>query len=246
MSAASAGAGVAAIVSQLGQVVWRANQMGSAHAGVMSSGHPMLDAALPQGGWPGSVLIELLLRQPGIGEMRLLRPALAGMARQRRIALVQPPHKPHAAAWSGWGMPAQQLVWIKTAGSADALWAAEQVLRNGSCGALIVWQRQIRMEALRRLHLAAQASDAVFWIVRPLAAAHEPSPAPLRLALRPARAGLAIDVVKRRGPTCGHRIYLPFDDAIAAPLTLSGISHARVDQCAPALAASRSTAAVLA
>lgn len=40
-------------------------------------GLPALSAELPCGGWPLGVLVELLLPQPGTGETRLLKPALA-------------------------------------------------------------------------------------------------------------------------------------------------------------------------
>ena len=53
----------------------------------------------------------------------------------------------------------------------DALWAAEQILRSGCCGALLLWQQHVRSEALRRLHLAAQSGETLFCLMRPLAAA---------------------------------------------------------------------------
>jgi protein ImuA len=180
--------------------IWRANQMASCRTAVTSSGHPLLDAELPNGGWPGSALIELLVQQAGIGEMQLLKPALATIARKGRIVLVQPPYLPQLAAWSAWGLPTERLLWIKTSRSADAWWSAEQILRNGSCGALLFWQTHARAESLRRLHLLAQAAEIVFWMIRPLAGAQDSSPALLRLGLRPARGGVQIDIVKRRGP----------------------------------------------
>lgn len=64
------------------------------------------------------------------------------------------------------------------------LWAAEQVLRSGSCGALLFWQHQIRAENQRRLTLAAQEGETLFFMIRLFASAQDPSPALLRLALR--------------------------------------------------------------
>jgi len=52
---------------------------------------------------------------------------------------------------------------------------------------------------LRRLHLAAQHGDTLFFLFRPLAAAQDASPAPLRLSLRPAAGGIEVGFVKRRG-----------------------------------------------
>ena len=239
------------VASQFPHTVWRANQMGSCQHTVISSRYGVLDEALPNGGWPRSTLIELLLQQPGIGEMRLLRPTLEVIARSRRIALVQPPHLPQIAAWNEWGLPPERLLWIKAKRSADALWSAEQILRNGSCGALVFWQSHVRTETLRRLHLAAQGSDTLFWMLRPLASVRDSSPAQLRLGLRPAQAGIAINIVKRRGPQHDESIYLQLDakppaSPIAVPAPVSNAAstpsvahHASVDRRASAAIADR-------
>lgn len=214
--------------AQCAHAVWRASQLGIYQVPATPSGYPALDAVLPQGGWPRSALVELLLQQPGIGELRLLQPAMEILTRQRPIALVQPPCLPQAAAWQGWGLPPQQLLWIRTQHTADALWSAEQILKTGSCGALLLWQQQVRPEALRRLHLAAQGSDTLFWMMRPLAAAQDASPSPLRLALRPAQGGLSIEMVKRRGPQLDDMLFIALSHASAYPSAV--INHARVDK----------------
>jgi hypothetical protein len=89
------------------------------------------------------------------------------------------------------------------------LWAAEQVLRSGSCGALLFWQTQIRSDSLRRLHLAAQSAETLFFMMRPMAAAQDASPAPLRLGLRPKTGGIEIEFVKRCGPQRNGPLFLP-------------------------------------
>jgi protein ImuA len=208
-ASSSLAAAVQSVVSTLPHALWRADQMGSYQGAVTASGYAALDRELPNGGWPHSALIELLLHQSGCGEMRLLQPALLQIAQQRRIVLLQPPHLPQLAAWEDAGLASEKLLWIKTSRSVDALWSAEQVLRNGSCGALLMWQSHVRGEALRRLHLAAQASDTMLWMIRPLSAAHESSPSPLRLSLQPARNGVEIQLLKRKGPQHEHAFYLP-------------------------------------
>lgn len=229
----------------LAHSVWRASQMGAYRTPVIPSGHIALDKELPHGGWPCSVLIELLLQQPGIGEMRLLQPALRAIARERHIALVQPPYTPHISAWTCWKLAAEQLLWVRTTRSADALWSAEQILRNGSCGALLLWQTHIRPEALRRLHLAAQAADTVFWLMRPMAAMQDASPSPLRLALKPAQAGALVQFVKRRGPVREDTLFVPLKSIAATPFNISSVKHASVDQPTPAAASSRILASML-
>jgi protein ImuA len=239
MRTASSFAAIAAINKNIAHALWRADQMGFCETSVTATGYPALDAELPNGGWPAASLIELLLQQPGIGEMRMLQPALAAIARQRRVVLVQPPHAPQLAAWSAWGLAADRLLWLKTAHTADALWSVEQILRNGSCGALLFWQQQVRAESLRRLHLAAQASATMFWMLRPLSAASHPSPAPLRLALRPGPGGIVVEILKRRGPLADRALHLSLahDAASDFPFNSPALAHASVDRPASAAVA---------
>jgi protein ImuA len=214
--------------------------MGSARSVVTPTGHATLDHELPNHGWPHGGLIELLLQQGGIGEMRLLRPALQRLG-QRRIALLQPPHLPQIAAWREWGLPPERLLWIRAKRHADTLWSAEQVLRNGSCGALLFWQDTLRHESLRRLQLAAQTSDMLCWLLRPLASATEASPAPLRIALRPLVGGVKLELLKRRGPPCDAPLSLYWSgrDERAAEMMLSvnEASDALLDRRHTAMAA---------
>jgi protein ImuA len=193
--------------------LWRASQLARASTRCIDTGHPVLSAQLPGGGWPTGSLVDLMPQQAGIGELRLLRPALASVAR-RRIVLVQPPHPPQALALAALGLAPSQLLWIRSARTADALWAAEQVLRSGSCGALLLWQQHARGETLRRLHLAAQSGETLFFMLRPLAAAQDASPAPLRLGLRPAVGGIEIEFIKRRGPQRDAPLFLPLTPSL--------------------------------
>ncbi|MES2257968.1 MAG: translesion DNA synthesis-associated protein ImuA [Pseudomonadota bacterium] len=180
--------------------VWRASELARSRGVSCPTGHAALDAELPDKGWPRSTMIELLLQQSGIGEIHLLRATLAQLSRRHRIAIVQPPYLPNSAACTFMEFNCPNLLWIRAPRTADALWSTEQILRNGSCGAVLLWQSQIRGEALRRLNLAAQGTETFFWLLRPLAAAADASPAPLRLALRPSAGGVSVQVVKRRGP----------------------------------------------
>ena len=199
------------------QGVWRANEMATYTAATMSSDFPCLDAELPNHGWPRSSLIELLLQQAGIGEMQLLKPALVALSRKQTIVLVQPPHFPNTMACTKWGIDASRLLWIKTPFTADALWTTEQILKNGSCGAILLWQSNIRNESLRRLNLAAQSTDTWLWLLRPRSACADASPSQLRIALRPAYAGITLDITKRRGPVLDHSLFVALPDMPATP-----------------------------
>jgi cell division inhibitor SulA len=170
------------------------------------------------------VLVDLLVQQAGVGEMRLLRPALSGLG-PRPIALMQPPHIPNGLGLEYIGLPLEQLMQIRSAKASDALWSAEQILRAGSCAALLFWAQHVKTASLRRLHLAAQSSETLFVMVRPLASAQDASPAVLRLALRPAGDGLTVDIVKRRGPTRAEPLSIPLQPT---PVLFS--RHARLSR----------------
>jgi protein ImuA len=187
-------------VEEIHPSLWRASQLARGGVRTLDTGYPALSTELPGGGWPVGVLIDLLVQQAGVGELRLLRPALSVLADQP-IALVQPPHIPDPLGLGYIGLSLDRLLQIKTPNTSDALWSAEQILRAGSCGALLLWTQYAQSSTLRRLHLAAQSSETLFIMVRPLTALQDSSPALLRLALRPSAQGLMVDIVKRRGPT---------------------------------------------
>lgn len=212
--------------------LWRGSQLARAQGRTVDTGYAALSAELPGGGWPLGALVELLVQQPGIGEMRLLKPALAELS-TRPIALLQPPHVPNSLALSYLGLPVERLMRLRASKTADALWCAERVLQAKSCGALILWQQHIRTDALRRLHLAAQASETLFVLIRPLASAQDASPATLRLAVRPADGGLVVDVVKRRGPTRTETLSITLQPS---PILLSPYGRVRRHLPAPAFA----------
>jgi len=202
----------AALDDALRANVWRADQLAVCRATTVTSGHSVLDQELPNEGWPRSALVELLVQQHGIGEMQLLKPVLASLSKGQRVAFIQPPYLPHLMACKAWQMNDRNLLWLRPQSSADALWCAEQLLKNGCFGAVVLWQSNVRPEALRRLNLAAQSADTWFWLIRPLAAAADASPSPLRIALRPALGGIAADIVKRKGPHCEYPVFIPLAD----------------------------------
>lgn len=209
---------------QLHPALWRARSglAGAAAAG-WSSGFPVLDAELPGGGWPRRALTELLLPRPGVGELRLLAPALArAMAQERGLMLFDPPAAVSAEALAQLGLPPAQCIVVRGRAAArpaarhqrlaapDLDWALEQALRSGQVGAVLAWPTEpVRPELLRRLQLAAQAHEGPAFLIRELHARQRPSPAPLRLQL--ACAGpdrLSLQLLKRRGPALERPLLL--------------------------------------
>lgn len=197
-------------LDQLHPAIWRASQLARSTTRCIDTGHLSLSNQLVGGGWPTATLIELLTQQAGSGEMRLLAPALAQVAK-RKIVMIDPPHSPNSLALARYGIAPQDNLWVKSKSTGDALWAAEHVLRSASCGAVLFWLKQVRPESLRRLHLAAQSGETLFFVLRPLAAAQDASPSPLRLSLRPAPSGIEIGFVKRKGPQRDDTLFLPLE-----------------------------------
>jgi protein ImuA len=219
--------------------LWRASQLARSRGRVLDTGYPALSAEMPGGGWPLGALVDLLVQQAGVGELRLLQPALGALG-DRPVAFVQPPHTPNGPGLSYIGLPLDKVLRVKAKTAADSLWSAEQILRAGSCGALIFWAQHAQASSLRRLHLAAQSSETLFIMVRPLAAAQDSSPALLRLALRPSVDGLSVDIVKRRGPSRAEPLSIALQPT---PILLS--RHARFSRRTPAEVVARGLPAEL-
>jgi cell division inhibitor SulA/protein ImuA len=170
--------------------------------GVLPTGWPALDAALPDGGWPLGTLIELLLPAPGVGELQLLVPALraAGTRRpQGWLAWIAPPLAPYPPALAQAGLDPGRVLLVDAATTQDRLWAMEQALHSRSCGAVLAWLDDVDDRWLRRLKLAAEPARTLTIVFRPLARRAHASPAALRLVLEPADGGIEVEVVKGRG-----------------------------------------------
>lgn len=191
--------------------VWRGESPARPRPDALSSGYAALDRELPGGGWPLGALTEIVGARRGIGELQLLLPALAALtAAGKRVVWLAPPHLPYPPALAAAGIDLAQLVLVRAPGRRDALWAAEQALRAGSCHALLAWLRHAGFQDLRRLAVAAEASRAFVALFRPPQSAGEPSPACLRLALEPGEAGeLAVRLFKRRGAPLAVPVRVP-------------------------------------
>ncbi len=193
-------------------MLWRGDDMAQA-TGTFSTGFAELDRELPGAGWPRGALTELLSEQKGIGELRLLVPALRRVASEGRcIALVEPPQIPYAPAFAGAGIDPRRVVVIAAAEEKQRWWAAEQVLRAGCVGALLFWPKNVPDQRLRRLQLAVQESESAAFVLTGVARAAQASPAPLRLRLSAevtvTRAWLEVNVLKRRGGVLSRPVRL--------------------------------------
>jgi cell division inhibitor SulA/protein ImuA len=166
----------------------------------IATGHTELDAALPGGGWPCGAITELMPEVAGIGELSLVLPALATLARAGKyLAWIAPPHLPCPQALVQHGLALKQLLLIHTVNMAATLWAAEQLLRCTHIGAVLAWPAALDDRRVRRLQLAAEAGGGCGLIYRPASAAAVSSPAALRLQLTGTPQGLGVHIKKSRG-----------------------------------------------
>lgn len=201
-----------ALPAHLAAAVWQGRHAPAPLARVWPSGHPALDAELPGGGWPRGSLTEILQTQGGLGEWRLLGPALQTLvAAGGQVLLIAPPWVPCGPALSAMGLPPEQLVWVTADTAAQRLWATEQALKAPCLSAVLAWLPQASAAQMRRLHAHASRHPGLLFALRPAEAAGQPSAAPLRLALGLADMPhpLQVSLLKRRGPVREAPLLLP-------------------------------------
>jgi len=197
--------------------IWRGNQRAQTAEDALPTGFAELNALLPGGGWPRGALTEVLLSRQGIGELRLITPALARLSETDGwLAWVAPPYVPYAAALAAAGIDLKRLVVAKPPSEADAWWTAEQALRSGACGALLAWLRAADERRMRRLQLAAETGHTWGVLFRHARAAQDRSPAALRLLLEPVTDGLAVTILKRRGGPVSKPVFVAMPQAAGA------------------------------
>ena len=187
--------------------VWRGRSQAGQKAG-LASGYAELDRHLPGGGWPPDSLTEILTAQYGIGELRILMPALAKLSSEAPrqdfgepgwIAWVAPPFQPYPPALQQCGIDLSRMLIVRPKDPSEILWSAEQALSSGTCAAVLLWPESLDDQASRRLQLAAEKGHSRAFAFRPLAARRQPSAAALRFELHSNAQGTRVHILKSRG-----------------------------------------------
>lgn len=187
--------------------VWRGRDQAQTRTG-LPTGFPELDRHLPGGGWPTDALTEILTGQYGIGELRLLMPALAhlsaeipqsGTSEPGWIAWIAPPFQPYPPALRQCGIDLSRMLIVRPGEAGEILWSAEQALSSGSCAAVLFWPEALDDQASRRLQLAAEKGRTWAVAFRPLTARTQASAAALRLELQAGDEGTRVNILKCRG-----------------------------------------------
>lgn len=190
-------------------LLWRGKQV-SHRLHTLGTGHTGLDEVLPGNGWPVGAITELINTTAGCGELSLLLPALAQLSQENhQVIMVDPPWIPYPPALHGQGLALEKLLLISTRSRRESLWACEQVVQGMPGGALLAWPDALSFSELRRLQLAAKSTRKVIFLFRKPNTASTPSPAALRLQLKPDNGDLQIRVLKCRGqrPVSSIRIH---------------------------------------
>ena len=187
-------------VEQLNQRndTWRGRSTGNCQRG-LATGFRALDEQLYGNGWPLGNSIELLSDGCGLGAMGLFLPAMEALSQQSRWqAFIAPPYIPYAPLLAARGIDVQQVLLVHPQNRQDLLWSIEQALRSTTCSAVFAWlgAGEYRYSELRKLQLAAAGSDVFSVLFRPRQAAHNHSPAALRLEMREYR---QVHILKQRG-----------------------------------------------
>ena len=187
--------------------LWRGHSQAHAAPG-LTSGYEALDRHLPGGGWPQSSLTEILVEHYGVGELRLLMPALAALSAEDNgidyaepgwIAWVAPPFQPYPPALQQWGINLSRMLIVRPKDDSEMLWSAEQALSSGTCAAVLLWPEVLEDQASRRLQLAAEKGNSWAIAFRPPIARSEPSAAALRIELLSNSEGTRLSILKSRG-----------------------------------------------
>lgn len=203
--------------------VWRGGELEQSTHPSIATGHAGLDAELPGRGWPTGTLSEVLHDGVGIGEITFLAGALArATAGDRLIAWINAPYLPYAPALAQAGLPLARCLVVKPASRDDAFWSAEQALKSGACGAVLLWlgeerngRRPDEYAWLRRLQMAAESGRAMAIHFRCTAAERLSTPAHLRVVLAREDGALKVRIPKRRGPPLTRPVSL----AVGVPYT---------------------------
>lgn len=179
-------------------LVWQGNTAGRKGSGV-STGFDQLDQALPTRGWPEAALTEITVPYWGLGELRLLLPAMVNMNRQKRqIVWIAPPYLPYAPALSRAGLDLRYVL-VVDAQPGNVSWAMERLSSTRSCGMVLAWPSHLSEVEARRLQLAAETGGGIGVVLRAGEAKWRALSAALRLKIEPLDGEIAINIIKSRG-----------------------------------------------
>lgn len=143
---------------QSGQI-WRGQTTASSHQERSPTGYTQLDTLLG-GGLAYGHVHEVQLPLPFVGELQLVRSALAEAAAQCKPTFwINPPAQPQASSLSRLcGSDAQHIV-LEGLSNTDAVWAMRTVLQANSAGVSLLWLAHPGATDVRILQKAMQGQQ---------------------------------------------------------------------------------------
>ncbi len=193
---------------QENQHLWRGRDNSAPHPDGINTGFPALDARLPDGGWPKGALLEVVVPRWGIGELRLMLPALAALSKQPRWSMwINPPFIPYAPALAEAGVALDHtLIVTPRQPATETAWSMEKALRAGTCAIVMAWTDRLPDRSVRRLQLAAEQGNSLGVLFH--SKENGPSPAAVRIRLEPTESGLEVQILKARGGYHYRKVHL--------------------------------------
>jgi cell division inhibitor SulA len=182
------------------RVIWTANDQHHAKQAALAFDQPELDNALQGGISPYGLL--MFRAHTGSGELSFLRPIIQSAAKEQQyIALINPPGLPNTDWFKQNLCDDEHLFFINSADNDENLWAFEQCLMSGVCGAVIAWDLEANAQQLRRCHLrASQHRCQAIWFNSPKTTTGFPhSPCNAQLHLYQQNKQWYVDVLKQHG-----------------------------------------------
>ncbi|GAC15446.1 translesion DNA synthesis-associated protein ImuA [Aliiglaciecola lipolytica] len=184
------------------RLIWQGSQQEQSFTG-NSTGYAELDEAL-QGGFPQSGVIDI--HSPiGIGELRLLLPALRYRQQDKRLLVfIAAPMQINGEMLAEFGIALEQVLIVQPNSAEHALWSAEQCLKSGCCDSVLLWHQQLEIAQAKRLQLAAEQGDALHVVLRQNRQLSLSLPVNLAMKLNPHAQGLEVQITKRKGGWPAH------------------------------------------
>lgn len=162
-----------------------------------STGYDLLDQKL-EGGFPKNGVVELQ-GESSIGELRLLLPHLKNTSQDRLSVFIQPPGHLCAEQLHHFGLNTNKVLMITPRSERQALWAAEQCLRSGACGNVLLWHPELEVHQARRLQVASERGNCLHFIFKTSQKNRFSLPVSLSMQLVPHSLGLEVTITKRKG-----------------------------------------------
>ena len=183
--------------------IWTARHWQDTVIPATSTGYDALDDLLPGNGWPVGAITEILYSVTGIGELRLILPALARLSSEddRWQLWLNSPLPPCAPSLQHWGFNIQRLLLAQAGNPADLCHSLEKSLQCGGTQAAVVWLDKLDKALMRRIQLAAENAQVPVFMLRPERFHNQPSVAALRIQLH---SNQTLDILKRRAGWLVH------------------------------------------